>query len=98
MIRVNMLLICALLLTSCATQMVYPYMVKDGATEQQRKTDAFECKTLAADFKSKQLGGGAPSFGVYGMAGHKKQVNEANDAANEYYVECMEVRGYKIYK
>jgi len=95
-IKIGILIIFSLLLASCFTQMVYPPMVKDGASEQKRKTDSFECKTLAIDFKNKHMGGGAPSFGVYGLAGHKSRSNSATDAANEYYIECMEVRGYKL--
>jgi len=88
------ILIIMLLLTSCNSYMTYPVMVKDGASEQQRKTDALQCKMQAADFKSKMLGG-SPSFGAVGMIRHKKEVNAATDAANEFYVECMNERGYK---
>ena len=91
-------LLAATILTSCSKQMIYPAMVKDGTTEQQKKTDAFECKTMAVDFKNKYEGGGAPSFGMYGMAGHKRRSNDATDAANDYYIECMELRGYGIVK
>lgn len=96
MMKIIVLLICVLSLTACHVQMLYPPMAKDGASEQQRKTDAFECKTLSADFKSKHLGGGSPSFGVFGLAGHKRQLNDATAAANEYYIECMELRGHKV--
>jgi hypothetical protein len=76
--------------------MVYPPMVKDLATEQQRKTDALECKMKASEFKNNMASGGSPSFGPYGMASHKKELNSATEAANEFYVQCMEVRGYKL--
>jgi len=71
-------------------------MVKDGATEHQRKTDVFECKAIAADFRSKHMGPGHPSFGLPGVAAHKRQLNDATEAANEYYIECMDLRGYKV--
>lgn len=95
-IKVGILIIFSLSLVSCFKQMVYPAMSMNGASEQQRKKDSFECKTLAIDFKNKYMGEGAPSFGVYGLAGHKSRSNTATDAANEYYIECMEVRGYKL--
>ena len=50
----------------------------------------------AADFKSKLISGGASSFGPIGMAKHKKEMNEATEEANEFYVECMEEKGYSV--
>ena len=94
--KTYILIIFALLLSSCHKQMVYPVMSMDNVTEQQKRKDAFECKTIAVDFKSKYEGGGAPSFGPYGMAAQKRRSNDATDAANDYYVECMQVRGYKL--
>lgn len=96
MIKIIVLLICVLPLMACHVQMVYPTMFKDGASEQQIKKDAFECKTMAADFRSKLTTGGSPSFGPPGLAGHKRRLNDATAAANEYYIECMELRGYKV--
>ena len=61
-----------------------------------RKTDALDCKMKAADFKSKLSSGGAPSFGPIGMAKHKKEMNEATEEANKFYVECMEEKGYSV--
>ncbi|NLD81000.1 MAG: hypothetical protein GX642_07545 [Smithella sp.] len=98
MIRIVILLSCILLLsiTACHTQMIYPVMIKAGATDQQLKTDALDCKMKAADFKSKLSSGGAPSFGPIGMAKHKKEMNEATEEANKFYVECMEEKGYSV--
>jgi hypothetical protein len=103
MLKIGVLLIYVLLLMSCRTPMVYPLMVKDGATEHQRKTDAFECKAIAADFRSKMATGAGGSAGVIsggrGVIGPGpaiKTLNIATEAANEYYIECMELRGYKI--
>ena len=98
MIRIPILLGCilVLLLTACHTQMTYPVMIKTGSTDQQQKTDARDCKMKAADFKSKLISGGAPSFGPFGMAKHKKEMNEATEEANKFYVECMEERGYAV--
>lgn len=83
-------------ITSCRAHMVYPPMTKDGVNDYQIRKDAFECKTMAADFRSKHTGSGSPSFGIPGVAQHRKQENAAIEAANEYYIECMELRGYKI--
>lgn len=96
MVRIGILLLCILSLISCRTHMEYPAMIKDGVSEQQRKTDVFECKAIAADFKSKNMSGGSPSFGPFGMAKHKRQLNDATEAANQYYIECMDLRGYKV--
>jgi hypothetical protein len=98
MIRIVILLSCILVLslTACHTQMIYPVMIKAGATDQQLKTDALDCKMKAADFKSKLISGGAPSFGPFGMAKHKKEMNEATEEANKVYVECMEEKGYAV--
>ena len=78
-------------------------MVKDGVTEHQRKTDAFECKAIAADFRSKMATGAGGSAGaivggkgVIGPGPAIKTLNKATEAANEYYIECMDLRGYKI--
>lgn len=89
------LIIIMLLLTACNSHMAYPVMAKDSASDQQRKTDALQCKMLTADFKSKMLTT-SPSFGAVGMIRHKKEVNEATEAANQFYIDCMEERGYKL--
>ena len=86
MVRIGILLLCVLSLISCSTVMEFPNMRKDGATEQQRKTDSFECKSIAADFRNKYMG----------AAIHKKVIWEATEAANAYYIECMDLRGYKV--
>ena len=83
------------LLIACGnSQIVYPNMIKSGASDQQRKTDALQCKMQAADFQSKMQGSGSPSFAAVGAIRHKKERNQAIDAANEFYIECMEERGY----
>lgn len=74
------ILVSILLLSSCANRLAYPPMAKEGASEYERKKDAFECKTMAASFR------GSLATGV--MAGN-------NEAVNQYYTECMELRGYK---
>jgi hypothetical protein len=75
-------------------------MKKDGASDQQRRTDTLECKRQAIDYKSKASGGiGGPVFPVAPMMmKHRRDLYEATQAANEFYIECMEERGYGVVK
>ena len=87
-------------LVSCSNQLTYPVMKKDGASDQQRRTDTLECKRQAIDYKSKASGGlGGPVFPFPPMMiRHKKELYEATQAANEFYIECMEEKGYSVVK
>lgn len=99
--RLLILIISLSVLSGCTTKMVYPPMTKQGISDQQKKQDAYECKKEAVDLRSKLAVGpggsaGAMSggFGVMGAPG-KRQVREATEQANDFYIECMELRGYR---
>ncbi|MFZ2395320.1 MAG: hypothetical protein WAW09_03445 [Smithella sp.] len=87
-------------LVSCSNQLTYPAMKKYGASDQQRRTDTLECKRQAIDYKSKAAAGiGGPVFPFPPMMiRQKKELYEATEAANQFYIECMEERGYGIVK
>jgi len=104
-LRTLLLIVFFLALVGCSFKMHYAPMEKPGVDQMQALRDSHECKLEASNYRAGLTGsagsvGVLPSngVGVIGPGPGRRMAREATEQAEEFYIECMQLRGYQSVK